>query len=340
MEKYTIHVSGMYCKACVGLIEMELTDFPQVTQAKASLKHHHVEVTGNFGGKSLADIISDLEPCLKKHGYSLSVEKPQRRVAWQEFWIAVPVAAVFIVLFVWLQKAGLVNFVSTEGMGYPTVLLIGLIASVSTCMAVVGGLTLSVTANFAKEGDKIKPQLLFHAGRLGAFFLLGGIIGMLGAGFEPGPMGLFLMNTVLGIIMLLLGVNLLDVLPSLKRFQLTLPAVFSRRLLGIKQLNHTLMPAILGGVTFFLPCGFTQSMQFYALSTGHFLTGAMTMLVFALGTLPVLVLLSFASLGIHSKKASGIFFKTAGLVVIALALFNLMNALVVAGIIHPFMGIL
>lgn len=76
-------------------------------------------------------------------------------------------------------------------------------------------------------------------------------------------------------------------------------------------------------------------MQLYALSSGSFVTGSLTMLVFALGTLPVLALLSFASLSLHSRRASGIFFKTAGLVVIAFALFNLMNGLVVAGIIQP-----
>jgi sulfite exporter TauE/SafE len=77
-------------------------------------------------------------------------------------------------------------------------------------------------------------------------------------------------------------------------------------------------------------------MQIYALSTGSFSTGALTMFVYALGTLPVLAMLSFSSLAIHTKARSSIFFKTAGLVVIFFGLFNLTNSLVVAGIIHPF----
>lgn len=59
------------------------------------------------------------------------------------------------------------------------------------------------------------------------------------------------------------------------------------------------------------------------------------MFVYALGTLPVLALLSFSSLGIHKKAQSGIFFKTAGLIVMFFALFNLINTLVGAGIITP-----
>lgn len=59
------------------------------------------------------------------------------------------------------------------------------------------------------------------------------------------------------------------------------------------------------------------------------------MLAFALGTLPVLALLSFSSLGVQKRAQSGIFFKTAGLIVIFFAIFNLINTLVGAGIIDP-----
>ena len=60
------------------------------------------------------------------------------------------------------------------------------------------------------------------------------------------------------------------------------------------------------------------------------------MFVFALGTLPVLALLSFSSLSIHKKAQSGVFFKTAGLVVIFFGIFNLINTLVAMEIISPF----
>jgi len=59
------------------------------------------------------------------------------------------------------------------------------------------------------------------------------------------------------------------------------------------------------------------------------------MFAFALGTLPVLSLLSFSSLGIHKKAHSGVFFKAAGLVVIFFGIFNLINSFVAAGIMPP-----
>ena len=213
--------------------------------------------------------------------------------------------------------------------------LIGLIASVSTCMAVVGGLVLSVSANYAKEGDKIKPQIFFHAGRIISFFILGGAIGALGSAFQLGGGGTFVLGLLVGLVMLALGINLLDVFPWVKKFQFVLPTFFSNHLLEVRKINHTLTPLLLGIVTFFLPCGFTQSMQIYALSTGDFFSGALTMFVFALGTFPVLALMSFTSLGIHDKITRGIFFKTAGLVVIFFAVFNLINNFVAIGALPP-----
>jgi sulfite exporter TauE/SafE len=76
-------------------------------------------------------------------------------------------------------------------------------------------------------------------------------------------------------------------------------------------------------------------MQIYTLSTGNFITGGLTMLAFALGTLPVLALVSFSSFSIHDSSKKGVFFKSAGLIVIMFALFNLINALVVIGLISP-----
>jgi sulfite exporter TauE/SafE len=135
--------------------------------------------------------------------------------------------------------------------------------------------------------------------------------------------------------MLILGINLLDVFPWAKRLQPAMPKFIGKYAHGVSKLNYTLTPLLIGVATFFLPCGFTQSMQLYALSTGSFLKGGLTMLAFALGTFPVLALVSFSSFSIKNSSKSGIFFKSAGLVVIMFALFNLINSLVVVGLIPP-----
>ncbi len=92
---------------------------------------------------------------------------------------------------------------------------------------------------------------------------------------------------------------------------------------------------MLGILTFFLPCGFTQSMQISALTTGSFLQGGLIMLIFALGTLPILALISFSSIKFSKSLRSGIFFKTAGFIVIFFAIFNFLSALTAAGLVPP-----
>ncbi len=333
--KYKFHVNGMHCKACVVLTESELSEVSGISSVKATLKDLSVEVTGDFGDKNAEQVAQDLSIKLKPHGYTLSLEKEEKKINWSDFNIAIPIALAFVVLFIILQKLDIVNLINTSKVSYGTAFIIGLIASVSTCMAVVGGLVLSMSANFAKEGENIRPQILFHIGRLVSFFILGGVIGALGSTFQLGTIGTFILSFIVAIVLLILGINLLDVFPWAKKLQPTIPNFIGKRVHGLKNINHTLTPILVGVATFFLPCGFTQSMQIYTLTTGSFLTGSLIMFSFALGTLPVLSLLSFSSLGIHKKAQSGIFFKTAGLIVIFFGMFNLINALVAIGIIPP-----
>ena len=334
-QTYQFHIHGMHCKACVFLTENELAELPNVISAKSNLENHSVEITGDFNDSSEEEIATLLSSRLKSYGYTVSVEKQQRKGNWSEFKTAAPIALAFAVLFVFLQKIGMVNLVDGGNVNYSTAFVIGIIASLSTCMAVVGGLLLSMSATFAKEGDKIKPQLMFHGGRLVSFFILGGAIGAIGSAFTLNGTATFILGMIIGIVMLILGLILLAVFPWAKRLQPSMPKFIGKHAHGVSKFNHTLTPLLVGVLTFFLPCGFTQSMQLYTLTTGNFLTGAFTMLAFALGTLPVLAMISFSSFSIQNNSKAGIFFKTAGLVVILFALFNIINSLVVLGLIPP-----
>jgi len=202
-------------------------------------------------------------------------------------------------------------------------------------MAVVGGLLLSMSATFARAGDRMRPQVLFHLGRIISFFILGGAIGAIGSAFQFGAIGTFVIGLITGFVMLILGLNLLDIFHFAKRFQPTMPKFVSQKMLQVTKINHTLTPVLVGIATFFLPCGFTQSMQIFTLSTGSFWSGGLTMLAFALGTLPVLALVSFSSFSIKNSLRAGIFWKSAGLIVILFALFNLINSLVAMGWLPP-----
>lgn len=348
-KTYIFHIDGMHCKACVSLVESELNDVSEIFHTKASLKNFNVEIEGDFKNKEPELIAQDLSKILKPYGYTLSVDgfdkltTGKQKKNWKEFKIAIPIAIAFAILFVVLQKIGLINLVNVGNVSYWTAFVIGIIASLSTCMAVVGGIVLSMSAIFAREADsstslgtdKLKPQILFHAGRIVSFFILGGVIGAIGSAFTLSVSATFILGIIIGVVMLILGINLLDVFDWAKKLQPSMPKFLSKHVLGVSKWNHTFTPLFIGVATFFLPCGFTQSMQLYTLTTGNFLSGGLTMFFFALGTLPVLSLISFSSFTIKNSSKAGVFFKTAGLVVIMFALFNLINSLVVLGLIPP-----
>ena len=334
-QTHTFHVHGMHCKACVLVTEQTLNELSSVEKAKVDMSKRSVSVSGDFGEKSKEEIAEELTLALSGKGYSLSTEEEILERNWEEFFIAAPLAIFFISAFIFLQKMGLIDLVNSESMTYGTAFMIGVIASLSSCMAVVGGLVLSLSATFAQEGKSLKPQAFFHFSRIISFFLLGGLIGLIGSAFQLSSFGVFFLGFLVGLVMLIMGINLLGVFPWVKRLQPGTPKFISRRALNVSNIAHTATPILIGIATFFLPCGFTQSMQIYALSTGDFLKGGLTMFFFALGTFPALALLSFGSSAITSGQKKGIFFKTAGLVVIAFALFNIINSLVVIGILKP-----
>lgn len=334
-KKLQFHVHGMHCNSCVILTESELSEVSYITHAKTSLKTRTVELLGDFGNKSKEEIAQELTEVLRPHGYSLSLEAEKKARNLADFTVAVPVAIAFIALFLLLQKTGLIHLGGFGKVTYGTAFVVGIIASLSTCMAVVGGLVLSMSATFAKEGDKVRPQMLFHFGRIASFFILGGVIGMIGSAFTLSATATFILGLLVGLVMLVLGINLLDVFSWSKKLQPSMPKALSKHAFNISKFNHTLTPLLIGLATFFLPCGFTQSMQIYTLSTGSFMKGGLTMVAFALGTFPVLALISFSSFSIQKSSKAGIFFKSAGLIVILFALFNIINSLAVAGIIPP-----
>jgi len=329
------HIAGMHCQSCERLIEMELRAVPGVTTVKASLPRQTVEITGDFGDQVVETILGQLKPLAQKHDFALSLAPSPSTTKTREFTLAVPLALALVALFLFTQSLGLGRWVDASQMGYGVAFLIGVIASLSSCMAIVGGLALSLSAYYAQKGERVRPQILFHAGRLVSFFILGGVAGAAGSIFRFGPSGALVLGLVVGGVMIVTGVGLLNVFPWAARFQAVLPRSVGDRIHALAGRRARVMPLALGAVTFFLPCGFTQSMQLYTLTTGHFLAGALTMFCFALGTLPMLALVSFSAIGTHGRGASGVFFKTAGLLIVFFGLYDILNVLVGAGVLPP-----
>src|SRR3989344_8754670 len=137
-QKYIFHVSGTHCSACKILIEDVLGEQDFVKSARVDLKKETIEIETD-SNQSVEEIASILTSRLEKNHYSLSVEKTiiknkNDNVIWQ----AIPIGLVFLVLFFILQKSGLLNFGIGDKITPVTSFIVGLVASVSSCLAIVG----------------------------------------------------------------------------------------------------------------------------------------------------------------------------------------------------------
>ena len=331
MKTHTFHVSGTHCASCKILIEDTLSEQSFIKNVRVNLQRETVEIEteNDHDALELARILTDK---IKPNGYSLSLEKIiQENRSGDVIWKAIPVGLAFLFLFFILQKSGILNL-GIGGQTTPiTSFVIGLIASVSSCLAIVGGLVLSLSAKISEDNvSDTKTFLLFHTGRLVSFAVLGGVLGLIGNAIGINFTFTAILGILASLVMLLLGLNLVGVFAKNK---ITLHSgVFN----FFRRIEHkTFTPLIIGFGTFFLPCGFTQSMQVVAFSSGSFMSGLLIMFAFALGTVPMLSLLSFGSASFAHSKHAPLFFKSAGIVVIGFGIFALLAGLAGLGIINP-----
>lgn len=335
MKTYTFHVTGTHCASCKILIEDVLNDQSLVKKSHVNLKKETVtiETESEQSAEEIARLLTDT---IKPNGYTLSVQKAVKEKKSDDvIWKAIPIGLAFLTLFFLLQKSGILNL-GIGGQTTPlTSFIIGLIASVSSCLAIVGGLVLSLSAKISQDDvSDTKTFLLFHTGRLVSFALLGGVLGALGSAIGVNFTFTAILGLLASLVMLLLGLNLIGVFAKNK---IALPpGIFN----FFRKIEHkTLTPLIIGFATFFLPCGFTQSMQVSALGSGSFMSGFLIMFAFALGTLPMLLLLSFGSVSFAHGKHAPLFFKSAGVIVIGFGIFALLGGLAGLGVIKPLFNI-
>lgn len=313
----------MHCAACELLIEDEVSKIDGVSKVSAKLSEGNVEIETDekVDRKKLANLINSK---IEESGYSI-VDNIDNSIKFGEYYYALPIALIIFFIFLLLKRLGLDTPINNVGTDLVSPFLLGIFASLSTCSAVVGGLILSLnnSHNHISKSKKYLPHLSFHVSRLLAFFIFGGLLGLIGGALGTSPTFTLILNITVGIVMILLGVGLL--FPSYSYLQLRMPKRFSKAVLETRNINSIFLSVILGIITFLLPCGFTQSVQVIALSTQSFIQSALVMFSFALGTFPVLAALSFASLKLSFSAQGGIFNKIAGLVVIIFAVYTILG---------------
>src|SRR3989338_8881847 len=339
MEQHDIlRAQGMTCTSCEVIIERKLKKIPGIRQVQVDHRTGRCPIESD---PTAAITLSMLQAAVAEDGYSLStrtatqlptIRSPHRT---RELAIAGIVA---LAAYSILRYSGLTSLAPTSGqaLSLGTVFVVGLAAASSTCIAVVGGLVLSVSTAIrqkhpnATAGQRFWPHVLFNLGRIASYFMLGSVIGWLGQALTPTPALTGLLTVVIAIFMLLLAVDMLQLFPG-KKWVPRMPKRISQWIYHLAENQKPWIPIVLGALTFFIPCGFTQAMQLYALTTGSFYEGALTMGVFALGTLPALLGVGALASTLKGKWIRR-FTQFAGAFVLVLGLTNVNNGLNLLGI--------
>ncbi|HJV32532.1 MAG TPA: sulfite exporter TauE/SafE family protein [Patescibacteria group bacterium] len=335
MNSHTFAVDGMSCRSCELTIERKLNGVGGVRAVEASSAKGEVRVACDGAAPSLDALNAALagEPYVLRRPDAPSTAK---RPSFSQ--IAGAFATVF--LFGWLlSKFGLLktDFAVDGSGGFWPVFTIGLLAAASSCIAVSGGLLLSSSANYNRRYGsmdgvaRMTPVFMFIAGRVLSYAFFGGLIASLGRILSPSPVFTGAIIVLAAAYMLIMGLDMLKLAPSwLKAVQPRMPKAIARRVVDAEGREHPAMPFALGALTFFIPCGFTQALQIYALTVGSFAQGGLVLAAFALGTAPSLLALGWASTSLKGKTGEK-FFRFAGALVVVLGFWNLQNGMTALG---------
>ncbi len=186
--------------------------------------------------------------------------------------------------------------------------LFGLLGSFH-CVGMCGPIVLALPVSQTSKWKFLFTRLVYNLGRVVTYAAMGFVIGSIGeqfslAGYQN------ILSISMGVLILVMIFLPAVFLNKLFPFQ-----IFTKFSTKIKQYwsilfkNSSVASLFLIGIlNGFLPCGFVYIALAGAASTGSMLSGASYMALFGLGTLPLLLVLSFA-VGLISSKVKKAFTK-------------------------------
>lgn len=322
MASLHLYIGNMHCGGCEKAVEGAVSALEGVISVKSDYGQGEAWVT--YQPPCNAHRIQE---AIEKAGYEV-VDRPQGR--WDGVYLLVILLGLFVIArqLGWTEIFRAFPAVSEEQVGYAALFLIGLLTSVH-CIAMCGGINLSQSVS-GQEKAPVRRSLLYNLGRLTSYTVIGGILGLAG---EAAAITLRLRSVIglaAGVLMLLMGVNMLGNFHLFFRLTPHFPKWLPRGLAALRQRG----PFAVGLANGLMPCGPLQSMQIYAIAGGGLLTGALSMFFFCLGTIP-LVLLCGAAAGVLRLKWKRRMLQVSSALLVLLGLFMVQNNLALAGITMP-----
>lgn len=174
---------------------------------------------------------------------------------------------------------------------------IGLTTSLGHCIGMCGPLISTFSLAQGKTDSRVRSLLpamiVYHLGRVNSYAVIGLLFGLVGgAAGAAGPSNsvrgwLF---GIAGLLMVLLGLGLKGWLPTARLIENNGLARFTAgRFMALAGTSSMTGRYLLGVANGFLPCGPVYAVAIAALASPTPLHGALTMVMFGLGTMPVLI---------------------------------------------------
>ncbi|MFZ5425124.1 MAG: sulfite exporter TauE/SafE family protein [Patescibacteria group bacterium] len=329
-------VQGMHCSTCEILIKQDIANLQGINKATVSLSKSHVVIHAN----ETTNIPSrnTLNKLFKELGYTFHEQKPkEQKLSREESLKIIGIALLFIIAFYTLEKSGIfMKYSITAQSSLGAYFVFGLAAGISSCAALVGGILLSLSKNwnnmYANNKRKsVLPFIYFNSSRILTFALLGGILGYLGSFLQLSITLTSILTLLIALLMLALGFQMIGI-KWFNKFSFNFVGN-NKYLNKNSELNGKYIPLIVGALTFFVPCGFTLIAQTNTLNAGSFYKGMLQLTAFALGTLPILALISFSSVKFYSNpKFAKKFSLFSGVIIVFFALYTINSQLNVLGL--------
>lgn len=287
----------MTCVSCQNRIEQKLRNIAGVVKASVSYAAGTADITYDTDVLSLRDIVRAIE----RLDYEVL---PERDSGHPDIGRMVCTLAVIMCLYILLQQFGILNLLvpgrlADTTAGYGMLFVIGLATSVH-CIAMCGGIGLSQCVpradTHARRGSAVSalaPAVLYNLGRVISYTAAGFLLGLaglvIGGGGQVGLPALFqgVLKLIAGTFMVIMGINMLGLFPWLRALT-PRPPKFLAAKIGAQKAKAA-RPLAVGLLNGLMPCGPLQSMQIVALASGNPLAGALSMLLFSLGTVPLML---------------------------------------------------
>lgn len=315
MRTLRLKIRGMTCPSCESRIERRLHKTEGVLNVKASFSKGIAVIyfdENKTDHEIIASIIEELDYKIEKTGdKTVSLSK------------IIVTALVLFAIVLLLSRSGVLDIFNAfpqaqEGMGYGMLFVTGLLTSLH-CLAMCGGISLSQclphATTKADEGESatLIPSLQYNFGRIISYTTIGAIVGAAGSAISFSGTAKGIVQLLAGAFMVIMGLNMLNLFPSLRKFALKMPKFLTRKIAQGKVQKGPLFIGLLNGL---MPCGPLQAMQLYALSTGSPTKGALSMLFFSLGTVPLMFSFGAFSTYLGKKFTRKMMTASAALVVI------------------------